>query len=115
MNMVRWKGWSLWRTFEEIVGDISDEHDEEIMGLEPQTDGSVIVDGVLPIRDLNRALDWNLPDIEATTVAGLVIHESQTIPEEKQTFTFHGKRFVVLERQRNRLMKLRIRSLNTAT
>ncbi len=97
---------------EEIVGDIADEHDEVISGLEPQTDGSVIVDGVLPIRDLNRALDWSLPDDEATTVAGLVIHESQTIPEEKQTFTFHGKRFVVLEREKNRLLKLRIRSLS---
>ncbi|MDD9911272.1 MAG: HlyC/CorC family transporter [Ahrensia sp.] len=99
---------------EEIVGDIADEHDEEIMGLESQVDGSVIVDGQLPIRDLNRALDWDLPDDEATTVAGLVIHASQTIPEEKQTFTFYDKRFVVLERERNRILKLRIRALSGA-
>ncbi|MFD0915046.1 HlyC/CorC family transporter [Pseudahrensia aquimaris] len=95
---------------EEIVGDIADEHDEELSGLEQQVDGSVIVDGSLPIRDLNRALDWDLPDEEATTIAGLVIHESQMIPEEKQTFTFHGKRFVVLARDRNRITRLRIRS-----
>lgn len=97
---------------EEIVGDIADEHDEEISGLQTQVDGSFIVDGNLPIRDLNRALDWTLPDDEATTVAGLVIHESQTIPEEKQTFTFYGKRFVVLEREKNKLLKLRIRNLS---
>lgn len=97
---------------EEIVGEIADEHDEELSGLAPQVDGSVIVDGTLPIRDLNRALDWDLPDEEATTVAGLVIHEAQMIPEEKQTFTFYGKRFVVLTREKNRIAQLRIRSLN---
>ena len=69
---------------EEIVGDITDEHDTEVQGVHQEADGSIVVDGSVPIRDLNRALDWSLPDDEATTVAGLVIHESQTIPEEKQ-------------------------------
>jgi len=64
----------------------------------------------VPIRDLNRALDWKLPDDEAVTVAGLVIHEAQTIPEEKQAFTFHGKRFVVLKRERNRIVRLRVKA-----
>ncbi|MGO8593963.1 transporter associated domain-containing protein, partial [Rhizobium ruizarguesonis] len=63
---------------EEIVGDISDEHDIEIQGVLQEADGSVVVDGGVPIRDLNRALDCNLPDEEATTIAGLVIHESTT-------------------------------------
>ena len=67
------------------------------------------VDGVVTIRDLNRATGWNLPDEEAVTVAGLVIHEAQTIPAEKQAFTFHGKRFVVMKREKNRITKLRIR------
>jgi len=96
---------------EEIVGEIADEHDEEISGLVVQVDGSVVVEGALPIRDLNRALDWNLPDEEATTIAGLVIHEAQMIPEEKQTFTFHGKRFVVVGREKNRITQLRIRNI----
>ena len=96
---------------EEIVGDIADEHDEELPGLRQEVGGSVVVDGTLPIRDLNRALDWALPDDMATTIAGLVIHEAQMIPEEKQTFTFHDKRFVVLKRERNRITQLRIRSL----
>ncbi|MGI9402246.1 MAG: HlyC/CorC family transporter [Rhizobiaceae bacterium] len=94
---------------EEIVGEIADEHDVEVSGVQPQGDGSVIVDGAVPIRDLNRAMDWDLPDEEATTVAGLVIHEAQTIPDEKQAFTFYGKRFVVISREKNRLTKLRIR------
>ncbi len=85
---------------EEIVGDIADEHDIDMQGVRLQPDGSVIVDGALPVRDLNRALDWGLPDEEATTIAGLVIHETQTIPEVKQAFTFHGKRFTVLKRKR---------------
>jgi Mg2+/Co2+ transporter CorB len=99
---------------EEIVGDISDEHDFELSGVQQQADGSVIVDGAVPIRDLNRALDWELPDEEATTVAGLVIHAAQTIPDEKQAFTFFGKRFVVLKREKNRITRLRIRNLPQA-
>jgi Mg2+/Co2+ transporter CorB len=71
----------------------------------------VVVDGNVPIRDLNRALDWHLPDEEATTIAGLVIHESQIIPEERQAFTFHGKRFIVMKREKNRITRLRIRPL----
>ncbi|MEM7040448.1 MAG: transporter associated domain-containing protein, partial [Bacteroidota bacterium] len=96
---------------EEIVGDIADEHDTEVSGVAPQADGSWIVDGSVPIRDLNRALDWDLPDEEATTMAGLVIHAAQMIPEEKQTFTFYGKRFVILAREKNRITRLRIRRL----
>ena len=91
---------------EEIVGEIADEHDIDMQGVKQEADGSILVDGSVPIRDLNRALDWNLPDDEATTIAGLVIHETQTIPEEKQAFTFHGKRFVVLQKKKNRITKL---------
>ena len=97
---------------EEIVGDISDEHDLEMSGVRQDADGSVIVDGSVPIRDLNRALDWSLPDEEATTIAGLLIHEAQMIPEEKQVFTFHNKRFSVLRRERNRITRLRLRALD---
>lgn len=94
---------------EEIVGDIADEHDLEIQGVRQEADGSIVVDGSVPIRDLNRALDWRLPDEEATTIAGLVIHESKLIPQERQTFTFHGKRFIIMKREKNRITKLRIR------
>jgi magnesium and cobalt exporter, CNNM family len=99
---------------EEIVGDISDEHDLVIAGVKPQSDGSVSVDGAVPIRDLNRVMDWNLPDEEATTVAGLVIHEARLIPEPGQSFTFHGFRFRVLQRERNRITALRITPLGRA-
>ena len=96
---------------EEIVGDINDEHDIAVPGVRRQPDGSVNVDGGVPIRDLNRAMDWHLPDDEATTVAGLVIHEARLIPEPGQTFTFHGFRFRVLRRHRNRITVLRITPL----
>jgi CBS domain containing-hemolysin-like protein len=96
---------------EEIVGDISDEHDIPVPGVRPQPDGSVNVDGSVPIRDLNRAMDWQLPDEDATTIAGLVIHESRSIPDVGQSFTFHGFRFNVLRKERNRITALRITPL----
>ena len=98
---------------EEIVGDITDEHDVAMPGVRKQPDGSVNVDGAVPIRDLNRVMDWNLPDEEATTIAGLVIHEARAIPEVGQSFTFHGFRFRVLRRARNRITALRIQPLPT--
>jgi Mg2+/Co2+ transporter CorB len=100
---------------EEIVGDISDEYDVVVPGVRPQPDGSVTVDGGVPIRDLNRAMDWSLPDEEATTIAGLVIHEARSIPEPGQSFTFHGFRFRVLRRERNRITALRITPLAKKT
>ena len=96
---------------EEIVGDITDEHDVTMPGVRRQPDGSVNVDGAVPIRDLNRVMDWNLPDEEATTIAGLVIHEARSIPEVGQSFTFHGFRFRVLRKARNRITALRIQPL----
>ncbi|WP_071674974.1 HlyC/CorC family transporter [Nioella nitratireducens] len=97
---------------EEIVGEITDEFDvEEEVNLTPGADGSYLIDGGMTIRDLNRATDWNLPDEEANTVAGLVIHEAQMIPEEGQVFSFHGFRFEVAERQQNRLTQIRVRKL----
>ncbi len=96
---------------EEIVGDITDEHDVAMQGVRQQLDGSLIVDGSVTIRDLNRAMDWDLPDEEAATVAGLVIHEARTIPETRQAFVFHGFRFEVLRRQKNRIAALRITPL----
>jgi Mg2+/Co2+ transporter CorB len=96
---------------EEIVGDITDEHDIAVPGVRPLPDGSVNVDGAVPVRDLNRAMDWNIPDDEATTIAGVVIHEARSIPEPGQSFTFHGFRFHVLRKTRNRLTALRVTPL----
>jgi Mg2+/Co2+ transporter CorB len=93
---------------EEIVGDIRDEHDLAIQGVRPQPDGSVLIDGAVPVRDLNRVLDWNLPDEEATTVAGLVIHEAGAIPEPGQVFRYHDYRFEVLRKSRNRITALKV-------
>ena len=93
---------------EEIVGDIKDEHDVAVQGVRPQPDGSVVVDGAVPIRDVNRAMEWSLPDEEATTIAGLVIHEAQLIPDAGQAFTFYGFRFEVMRRSRNKVTSLKI-------
>jgi Mg2+/Co2+ transporter CorB len=93
---------------EEIVGDISDEHDLAVPGLNPQPDGSLIVDGQFTIRDLNRQMEWSLPDEEAATIAGLVLHESRRIPEEGQVFIFYGFRFEILRRQRHQITSIRL-------
>jgi Mg2+/Co2+ transporter CorB len=97
---------------EEIVGEIEDEHDEETQSPVTRVDETTIeIDGSMTIRDLNRAMDWTLPDDEANTVAGLVIHEAQMIPDTGQIFRFHGYRFEVRERQENRITRLRIRPM----
>lgn len=97
---------------EEIVGDIRDEHDsEEVVGIEANPDGSYTVEGSVTIRDLNRHVDWNLPDEEATTVAGLLIHEARRLPEVGQVFQFYDIRFEVLRRQRTRVTLLRLTPL----
>ncbi|MDQ6868773.1 MAG: HlyC/CorC family transporter [Pseudomonadota bacterium] len=93
---------------EEIVGDIADEHDVIVQGVRLISDGSVIVEGSVPIRDLNRAMAWDLPDEEATTIAGLVINEARAIPEPGQVFAFHNFRFEVLRKTRNRITSLKI-------
>ncbi|GAB4386953.1 HlyC/CorC family transporter [Albidovulum sp.] len=97
---------------EEIVGEITDEFDIDAEHPLKQTEsGDYIVDGAMTIRDFNRATDWSLPDDEANTVAGLVIHEAQMIPSEGQVFSFHGYRFEVLGRKDNRITRLKIRPL----
>ena len=99
---------------EEIVGQISDEHDSAELHIRPQADGTINVDGTVPIRDLNRHMDWDLPDDEATTIAGLVVHEAQMIPEPGQVFTFYGYRMEILRRSRNKIAAVRIKRLDGA-
>ena len=94
---------------EEIVGQIADEHDVGEAPMRRQADGSVLAEGALPIRDLNREMGWTLPDEAATTIAGLVMHEAQTIPDAGQAFTFHGFRFEIVRKVRNRITAVRIR------
>ena len=97
---------------EEIVGEITDEFDPDAdHPVRPAEDGHLIVDGAMTIRDMNRATEWSLPDDEANTVAGLVIHEAQMIPTPGQVFLFHGYRFEVLAREGNRITQLKIRPL----
>lgn len=93
---------------EEIIGDIKDEHDFVSSGIKPQPDGSYVVEGAVPLRDLNRALNWNLPDEEATTIAGLVIHDARMIPEVGQVFNFHGFRLEVLKKRKHQVTSLKL-------
>jgi Mg2+/Co2+ transporter CorB len=93
---------------EEIVGQIDDEHDVAVTGVRPQPDGSLLLDGKVTIRDLNREFDWGLPDEDYSTIAGLLLFETQRIPSVGQTFTFYGFRFEVMKKQRNQITVVRI-------
>jgi Mg2+/Co2+ transporter CorB len=93
---------------EEIVGEIEDEYDSDAADLKPGPDGIVSVDGAMSIRELNRAMNWELPDDEAVTVAGLLINEAQTIPEVGQTFAVCGHQFRVAGRRGNQITRLEI-------
>ncbi len=93
---------------EEIVGEIEDEHDTPVSGVRPQPDGTFVVDGTVTIRDLNREYDWTLPDEEAATIAGLVLHEARLIPDKGQVFVFYGFRFEILRRVRNQIVSIRL-------
>ena len=93
---------------EEIVGDIAERHEFKLPGVRPQPDGSLVVDGHVTIRDLNREFDWRLPDDVAATIAGLVLNEARCIPDVGQVFTFYGFRFEITRRKRNQIAALRI-------
>jgi Mg2+/Co2+ transporter CorB len=93
---------------EEIVGQIDDEHDLDTEEVISQMPNSIDVDGGMSIRDLNRNYGWDIPDTEATTLAGLIIHESQTIPKVGSAYIFYGFKFKILSRKRNQITSLRI-------
>ncbi len=93
---------------EEIVGEISDEYDFETEGVKVLENGSILVDGTVSIRDLNRQLDWNLPDDDATTLAGLVLNEAEMIPIVGDHFNFFNMEFQIVSRVKNQITKISI-------
>lgn len=95
---------------EEIVGDISDEHDEEVNEqIHSQADGSYILDGGVAVRDLNRRLELNLPISEGyTTIAGFLMSESGQILAEGQTVPFNGHIFRVEKVVKRRIKQVRM-------
>ncbi|MDA9677654.1 CNNM domain-containing protein, partial [Pelagibacteraceae bacterium] len=101
---------SLEDIIEEIVGDISDEHDVIVKGVDVNTDGSFNINGNVEIRDLNREYGWELPDSEANTISGLIIHESRSFPKPGQKFNYYGFQFEILETQGNQISLLKVLS-----
>lgn len=93
---------------EEIVGEIEDEHDQEVMGVRAESNGTFVIEGSVTLRDLRREFEWDLPDEEASTIAGLLLHESRRIPAVGQVFQFHDFRFEVLDRKRHQITSIRV-------
>ena len=93
---------------EEIVGDIEDEHDIKIKGAKKSKDGKYTISGNVTIRDINREFGWNLPDKDASTLAGLIFHEIKTIPEPGKIFSFYGFRFEIINVRKNHIELVRV-------
>jgi Mg2+/Co2+ transporter CorB len=97
---------------EEIVGNIEDEHDiNNSKIIEKQH--SYILDGSLNIRDLNRQLGWSLPDNNANTIAGLIIHETHKIPDQGETLELFGFKVTILKKEGSKILTVKFKKLNT--
>ena len=103
---------SLEDIIEEIVGEISDEHDIELSDIKRNQDGSVKVKGSTEIRNINRSFGWDLPDEEANTISGLIINESRSFPKTGQIFQCYGFKFEILGTNKNIITQVKISSLN---
>ena len=98
---------------EEIVGEIDDEHDvlkiskgsEDIKSISGKT---YLVKGNVTIRELNKELNINIPVSNASTVAGLVLYESRTIPKKGQVFSFFDLKFEILSKKNNQITLVKI-------
>ena len=98
---------------EEIVGQIYDEHDHAHTPITKAADGAYLVNGTATIRDINRHLEWDLPDEEASTVAGLIMYESEIIPEQGQEFLFHNVLFKIMRKKDNQITLIKMRKKET--
>ena len=103
---------SLEDIMEEIVGDITDEIDEGLTSVFKNDDGTLTINGGTEIRDINRIYNWNLPEEEANTLSGLIIHESRSFPSEGQVFNYYGFIFEILEVKDNLIHKIKVSSFN---
>jgi len=96
---------------EEIVGDIEDEHDVKIRGARKSKDGTFTISGKVTIRDINREFGWNLPDNNASTLAGLIFHEIKAIPEPGKIFSFYSFRFEIIKSKKNHIELVKVTPL----
>ncbi len=103
---------SLEDIMEEIVGDITDEIDEGLTTVVKNEDGTLTINGGTEIRDINRIYNWDLPEEEANTLSGLIIHESRSFPSEGQVFNYYGFIFEILEVRDNLIHKIKVSSFN---
>ena len=106
---------------EEIVGDIDDEQDmlktsKKVTGIKSLSPSSFLVEGNVNIRDLNKELNINLQiNNNVSTVAGLVLYESRTIPKTKQVFSFYDLNFEILKKKNNQITLLKITKKKSLT
>ncbi len=99
---------SLEDLVEEIVGEIRDEHDEEEQRIQEQADGSWIVSGVVPVKELEDLFRIDIGEREFDTVAGLVVAGVGRVPRKGERLQAHGLQFEVLEADPRRVYRVRV-------
>ena len=92
----------------EIVGDIGDEFEQETKPFEKQTDGSFLVDAMLPPQDFARAFEFKLPDGEYETLGGFLSSMAGAIPEAGEKYIVNGWTFIVHSKAGPRLDRIRV-------
>ena len=102
---------------EEIVGDLSGQDQQQHADIQPQEDGSQIIDGSASIRELNKLLGWHLPSEGPKTLNGLVTEALESIPDSPVCLKIGPYRLEILESGDNRVKSVRIWQgrLNRAT
>ena len=94
---------------EEIVGQIDDEHDQTNQGIRHYGNSKFIIDGKISVRDINRELNWKLPENQGNTIAGLVIEVSEKIPEEGETIAIGNLHIKVLKKSHQQIKSVEVK------
>lgn len=96
---------------EEIVGEIIDEHDVALPGVRLDHHGNYVIYGSVTLRDLHRQYDWVFGEENSggpSTLAGLILHETRSIPEVGTTLSIKGFEMKILRRHHHQITMVRV-------
>jgi len=94
---------------EEIVGDFTTDPAGAVSEIQPQEDGSYLVEGSASVRELNRLLGWHMPTDGPKTLNGLILEQLESIPAPGTTLTLAEHEITIVQTRNNRVRIARIR------